>query len=132
MTEAVINDSVVVVKLKHPIQSEGETLTELRCCQQTARELRGLPGGSMTNLGQLYPVLAACCGVPECDFDRLDVDDLGALQENSLVFFRGLIGAPARNPRDGLSFSTIGDLENNRRLIGFLVRRGPKIVRKSK
>lgn len=51
MTEAVINDSVVVVKLKHPIQSEGETLTELHCCRQTARELRGLPGGSMTNLG---------------------------------------------------------------------------------
>ena len=41
MTEAVINDSVVVVKLKHPIQSEGDTLTEFR----------GLPGGGMTNLG---------------------------------------------------------------------------------
>ena len=47
MTEAVINDSVVVVKLKHPIQSEGETLTELRCRRPTARELRGLPVGTV-------------------------------------------------------------------------------------
>lgn len=92
MTESVINDSVVVVKLKHPIQSEGETLTELRCRRPTARELRGLPVGTVKTVGQIYPVLAACCGIPECDLDRLDVEDFGALLEAGTGFFLALTG----------------------------------------
>ncbi len=91
----VINDSAVKVTLKHPIESEGATLTEITCRRPTARQLRGLPVGALQNVGQLYPVLAACCNIPECDLDRLDIEDFGALLEGAMGFFLALTGGQA-------------------------------------
>lgn len=47
------------------------------------------------NLEVLYPVLAACCDVPETTIDELDFEDLSRLLNESTGFFLVMTGSIA-------------------------------------
>ena len=56
--------------------SEVVEITKLTLRRPRGKELRKMNIAASSTLEVLYPVLAACCDVPETTIDELDFEDL--------------------------------------------------------
>ena len=86
---------VAVIDLKYPVMSEGVEITKLTLRRPRGKELRKMNIAASNNLEVLYPVLAACCDVPETTIDELDFEDLSRLLNESTGFFLVMTGSIA-------------------------------------
>lgn len=90
------NDRIAaVIELKYPVMSEGVEITQLNLRRPRGKELRKMNVNASEHLEVIYPVLAACCDVPETTIDELDVEDLARLIQESQGFFLVMTGGIA-------------------------------------
>lgn len=64
------------IKLSKPIQAHGETVAELKLREPIAKDLRSLPIGGSTTVGDMIPVLSSIAGIPPSSVDQMVPADL--------------------------------------------------------
>lgn len=83
-----------VVQLQYPIEYSGETLERVTLRRPTGKEMRRLP--SDTTPGDLMVMAAACSGLSDVAFDRMDALDITRILDVVAAFLGAGQGTGAK------------------------------------